>query len=103
MKRTHFMLLPPQLRFNSHFGFDVVPGSEQETRILAKEVTLEGEAGKFLIFDGARLLHRGGLVDSGERVVLQLIFGSKRSIPRRALGEARRILGRFANGHQATT
>lgn len=91
-KRAHFMVLPPQLRFNSHFGFDVIPGSQQETSLLSREFTLTGEPGTFLVFDGTRLAHRGGLVDEGERIALQLIFGSKKPLARRLLQKGRKVI-----------
>jgi len=74
--RRHFMRLPYELRFNSHFGWDVMPGSELETQLVSKEIKMLGSAGKFIVFDGAKLLHRGGLVEDGDRVALQIIFSS---------------------------
>lgn len=79
-KRKHFMALPASMRFNSHFGFDVIPGSEQEKNLLASQVQIEGPAGTFLVFDGSRLLHRGGLVKKGHRIALQIIFSKKESL-----------------------
>ncbi len=75
--RAHFMALPTSLRFNSHFGWDVLPSSEVEARVASREVVMTGPPGTAIVFDGARLLHRGGLIDSGERVVLQVIFGTR--------------------------
>jgi len=72
--RRHFMKLPPQLRFNSHFGWDVIAGSDAEKSIADKEKTMLGGPGTFIVFDGGRLLHRGGLLMEGERIVLQVIF-----------------------------
>ncbi len=72
--RRHFMRLPPCLRFNSHLGWDVRPGSGLEDALAAGERQMLGPAGTFIAFDGARLLHRGGLMEEGERVALQVIF-----------------------------
>jgi hypothetical protein len=72
--RRHFMRLPASMRFNSHLGWDVAPGSALETSLVDHEKQMTGPAGTFLVFDGARLLHRGGLVQHGERVALQVIF-----------------------------
>ena len=63
------------MRFNSHFGWDVEPHSQLEDFLLSKETQVLGPAGTTLVFDGARLLHRGGLIEEGERIVLQVIFG----------------------------
>ena len=73
--RKHFMKLPSSMRFNSHFGWDVKPDSQLENFLVNKETKILGPAGTTLVFDGARLLHRGGLIEEGERIVLQVIFG----------------------------
>jgi hypothetical protein len=72
--RRHFMMLPRELRFNSHFGWDVVPGSELEAKMKSKELVMTGPPGKFIVFDGSQLLHRGGLIEAGERIALQVVF-----------------------------
>ncbi len=73
--RKHFMKLPPNVRFNSHFGWDVLPDSPLEKIMLDQEQPLIGASGTYIIFDGAGLLHRGGLIEVGERVALQVVFG----------------------------
>lgn len=72
--RRHFMQIPESMRFNSHLGWDVLPGSDLESRLAGGEQVMTGPAGTFIAFDGARLLHRGGLMQSGERVALQVVF-----------------------------
>lgn len=79
--RKHFMKLPAELRFNSHFGWDVMPASNLEKSMEDIEQTMLGGAGSCLIFDGARLVHRGGLIEKGERIVLQVIFSPRLTIP----------------------
>lgn len=88
--RRHFMRLPEALRFNSHMGWDVAPGSELETSLADSEKKMTGPAGTFIIFDGARLLHRGGLMQQGERLALQVIF-SDLTFAQRALGKVKRM------------
>lgn len=88
--RRHFMRLPAPLRFNSHMGWDVTPGSELETSLADIERKMTGAAGTFIVFDGARLLHRGGLMQQGERVALQVIFSDLTPVER-VLGKVRRI------------
>ena len=68
-------MLPSEIQFNSHFGWDVMPETEIENFISSKEVVMEGDSGTFCIFNGGDLLHRGGLVNTGRRVALQVIFG----------------------------
>lgn len=72
--RKHLMRLPKNLRFNSHFGWDILPDSLIEKDLLGREYRLLGSAGTFICFDGGRLLHRGGLIEKGERIALQVIF-----------------------------
>ena len=53
------------------------PESILETEIMNNEKTLTGKKGTALIFDGSELLHRGGMVEKSNRVVLQVIFEKK--------------------------
>jgi hypothetical protein len=78
--RRHFCMLPGSMKYNSHFGWDVVPDSILEKSLVDAEIKVLGPAGTFAVFDGSRLLHRGGLVEAGERIALQVIFGKPRSL-----------------------
>lgn len=89
--RRHFMRLPESLRFNSHMGWDVLPGSELENQLANSERKMTGKAGAFIAFDGARLFHRGGLMQEGERLALQVIF-SDLTFTERAVGKVKRML-----------
>jgi hypothetical protein len=98
--RRHFMMLPRELRFNSHFGWDVIPNSDFENELLACKKELIGKAGSFVVFDGGRLLHRGGLIESEERIALQVIFTpvpklaqKLRIFPHKVIRKLKRILG----------
>lgn len=75
--RRQFMRLPEALRFNSHLGWDVAPDSEFEDGLASTERLMTGPAGTFMAFDGARLLHRGGMVQHGERLALQVVFSDQ--------------------------
>jgi len=77
--RRHFGMLPGSMRYYSHFGWDVIPDSELERTLEAAEVKMLGRAGSCVIFDGAQIIHRGGMVDQGERVALQLVFSEPAS------------------------
>jgi len=94
--RSLFMSLPPALRFNSHIGWDVIPESALEQRLVSCEEVLLGEAGTTVVFDGGRLFHRGGLIEAGERVVCQVVFApvATRTLRSRVGRHARRIVGR---------
>jgi hypothetical protein len=50
-----------------------------------------GNAGKFVVFDGSKLLHRGGLIEKGERIVLQVVISEKKTIIHRGLKKIKRI------------
>lgn len=89
--RRHFMKLPVELRFNSHLGWDLLPEGAAEADLLRRERTMIGPAGTFIVFDGARLLHRGGLLEAGERVALQVMF-SEQSLLRRTAKQLRYAL-----------
>lgn len=89
--RRHFMRLPECLRFNSHMGWDVMPESSLEKALVGMERKMLGPAGTFIAFDGARLLHRGGLMQDGERLALQVIFSDK-TLGERLVGKVKRIL-----------
>lgn len=98
--RQHFMRLPAELRFNSHMGWDVVPGSETEQEFMARERVMTGAAGTYIVFDGGRLFHRGGMVESGERIALQVIFASaipspNPSLYRKIISLPRRIVSKI--------
>jgi hypothetical protein len=89
--RRHFMRLPAALRFNSHLGWDVCPGSALEQSLSGAEHRMVGAPGTFIVFDGARLLHRGGMVRAGERIALQVIFSSATKASR-VLGKIKRAI-----------
>ena len=73
--RTHFMKLPPEYRFNSHFGWDVLSGSALEDLMIEDERVVVGQAGTFMVFDGAQIVHRGGIVQNDRRIAIQVVFG----------------------------
>lgn len=97
--RSDFMRLPPEMRWNSHFGWDVLPDSDLENRLVDTETKILGPAGTFLVFDGYQLLHRGGLLDHSERIALQVIFSPVPNLSiarkiRTKLGALRRMVRR---------
>jgi FkbM family methyltransferase len=88
--RRHFAMLPEALRYNSHVGWDVLPGSELERALMAAETPMYGPPGTTVVFDGARVIHRGGMVERGERVALQVVFAAPSS---RLVAAAGRLAG----------
>jgi hypothetical protein len=84
--RRHFMKLPADMRFNSHFGWEILPESAAENSLCAREQFMVGEGGTYIVFDGARLLHRGGMLERGERIALQVVFSKTNLIRRMVRG-----------------
>lgn len=77
--RKMFMSLPSELYFNSHIGWDINSNSALEEEFLKSEKEFVAESGSYVVFDGARLFHRGGMVKKDFRVALQIVFGKKLS------------------------
>ena len=75
--RRLYMKLPKEIRFNSHFGWDVIPDSSLESVMTTSEVFLIGDEGTYIVFDGPNLAHRGGMVEEGQRIALQVVFGQR--------------------------
>jgi hypothetical protein len=92
--RKDYSRLPDQLRFSSHFGWDVIPNSQLESFLLTDEKKIVGPAGTFIAFDGGFLAHRGGLIQEGDRVALQVVFDKKMPLIKRAFRKAKRLVFR---------
>jgi hypothetical protein len=78
--RSDFMSLPQEMKYSSHFGWDILPGSELEDWLIKAEQWQEGPAGFFTVFDGAQLVHRALLMEKGEHLSLQVIFSPTSSL-----------------------
>ena len=76
-ERRLFLKMPSEFRFMSHFGDDLIDGSEIQNRILKKEKRITSDYGDVILFDNYGL-HRGGITDGGERIALQLQFSTDR-------------------------
>jgi len=72
--RRIFMELPKPFQGSSHFGDDILAGTELADTLAKLEVPYLSQSGQALVFDGPHLLHRGSLVKSGERMALQVIY-----------------------------
>lgn len=78
MFRNLFSQLPAEMRFNSHFGWDVPTTHSLRREFSNRRIQVIGDAGTTLVFDGSRVVHRGGLIQVGERLVIQVVFGLDR-------------------------
>jgi hypothetical protein len=72
--RQIFMGLPRAFQGSSHFGDDVLAGTELASTLAKQEIAYVSQGGQSLVFDGPHLLHRGSLVKSGERLALQVVY-----------------------------
>lgn len=73
--RSEFMKLPVPLQGASHFGDDVVNGTELSDFLLSKEVKVTSDKGNCAVFVGHSAIHRGGMVGAGgHRWAFQIIF-----------------------------
>jgi len=92
--RKHFSKLPDPMKHNSHFGWDIVINSVEEKLLLQNEKKVIGSKGTCLLFDGSRLLHRGGIVKKDKRISLQIIFKHTKELAlyQRAISKAKSFL-----------
>lgn len=72
--RKEFLKLPAVMRGTSGFGDDILDGSPLSQWILRNEVKVTTDVGNCTVFTGGRTLHRGGMVDQGERWAIQVGF-----------------------------
>ena len=93
--KSHFLKLPLDLRFYSHFGWYVEPESELENIMVENEIKILGNKGKLVVFDGAKVLHRGGLIENGNRLALQVVFGPKKSFFKKAFDKIKKKVSLF--------
>jgi hypothetical protein len=71
-QRQNMLLLPPMLRGSTHFGDDILDGTDVSNELLSREVVFKGEAGMCVLFDGSRGVHRGSLARTGRRWAVQI-------------------------------
>ena len=72
--RKEFMTLPKIWRSSSHFGDDLLDDSDLSKTLLSQETPFEAPAGAVILFDGCRGIHRGSMVQEGERLAIQVIL-----------------------------
>jgi hypothetical protein len=72
--RRLFAALPRALRRKCSMGNDMRPGDPATPALLKSEWTIEAPRGHVVLFD-TKGLHRGGLVEKGERLVITCVTG----------------------------
>ena len=76
-------LSPKAFQGSTHFGDDLVDGTEGSDALLKDMEPVVGSCGTACVFDGYRTIHSGGLVREGERLALQIGFQPARNLPTR--------------------
>jgi hypothetical protein len=72
-QRRLFYALPSALRHKAEVGNDFRLDDQPAAALLAAEKQFTSSEGAFILFDNAGI-HRGGLVDEGRRVIVQIIL-----------------------------
>jgi hypothetical protein len=96
-ERKRMMALPSLFHGSSHFGDDICDSDRQGVRLLAQERAVL-DSSSFILFDGARGLHRGSIVEEGERWAFQIGLNIMRPRVKRfaaALGDFKGLIRRI--------
>lgn len=72
--RREFAALPAMLRQKGSFGNDLNDDAPQSRQIATALWEVEGRKGSIVLFD-TKGIHRGGMVDTGERRVITCVLG----------------------------
>lgn len=75
--KEYFNMLPGDIKFENHFGWFVKKNTRLENLLVKNEKSMVGLSGSYVVFDGSKILHRGGLIKQGFRVALQIVFTPK--------------------------
>ncbi len=81
--RADFAARPRAFRGTSHFGDDLVAGTEPTDWFLTRETRYTSDAANCILFDGGRGVHRGGCVQRGSRWALQVGLNLRAPLLRR--------------------
>jgi hypothetical protein len=75
--RKCFAALPKAMRCLGHFGNDLLAGSPEERYFVSNRTVMTGPAGTFVLFDGSRTAHRGGIVKRHHRWAFQVVYAKQ--------------------------
>lgn len=101
--RSVLSQLPLSFQGSTHFGDDLIDGSNLSETLLKNEVKFSENTGSLVLFDGYKGIHRGSTCLSGERLALQIAFQAmpqktklstniKRIILESSIGRIREVL-----------
>lgn len=91
--RQALMNLPTPARQQSHFGDDVLAGSELHSFIDRSKRSVSSDVADCVAFDGNRMTHRGSLARGSRRWALQVGFEPKPTQARAAVRRVRATAG----------
>lgn len=91
--RELFIALPALFRQLSHFGDDVLDGTELSNELLSKEMAVTSDKGNFCFFTGGSGIHRGGTVHKGERWALQITLTKEPAFAKKISSAVRNTAG----------
>lgn len=74
--RPHFGRLPSELQGSACLGDDILEGTPLSKFLLENERQITTSVGDLALFAGGETMHRGGIVQRGERWALQMIYKS---------------------------
>jgi len=77
LKRDLLIQFPKAFLGSTHFGDDLIEGSDLSSYLIKNTVSFLGKAGKCIVFDGYLGVHAGGNPSSGERLAVQVGYIQK--------------------------
>lgn len=90
--RSLFLSLPKEARYSSHYGWDIPEGDPIHKQLQDDEYVLQGPAGTFTVFDGARITHRALVNSSRDHLSIQAVFVDTCNPLRRASRKVAKLL-----------
>jgi hypothetical protein len=98
--RHHFARLPSELQGSSCLGDDILDGTPLSKFLLGHERQITSSVGDLALFAGGETLHRGGVVQRGERWALQMIYKEPPSYRAKILQQTTSLLIRARNRYR---
>ena len=74
-QRELFFALPLHLRRKANFGNDLLDGTPESEELLAREKSYTSDDGDLIFFDNNGI-HRGAILEKGERQIIQILLVS---------------------------
>lgn len=98
--RPHFGRLPSELQGSACLGDDLLEGTPLSKFLLENERQITTSVGDLALFAGGETMHRGGIVQRGERWALQMIYKQPPSYREKILQQTTSFLVRARNRYR---